>query len=58
MITILNSIHKFEDKINQITAYLFFYHPYLAFMAMFIGMPLFILVAVTICAIIATLLIY
>lgn len=58
MTTILNSIQKFEDKFNQITEYFVFYHPYLAFMAMFIGMPLFILIAVTICAIIATLLIY
>ena len=37
MAAILKSIHNFEDKLC---------HPFWAFLAMFIGIPLFILIAV------------
>lgn len=49
MTAILKSIHAFEDKFDRRAEYFAFRHPYLAFLAMFIGMPVFILFAVSIC---------
>ena len=46
MKAILKSIRNFEDKFDRIAERFTFHHPYLAFLAMFIGMPIFILIAV------------
>ena len=46
MTALLKSIHKFEDKFDRRAEHFVFRHPYLAFLAMFIGMPLFILATV------------
>lgn len=43
---IFKSIHNFENKFNRSAERFAFHHPYLAFFAMFIGMPIFILIAV------------
>ena len=48
MTTIIKSIYKFEDKFERSAECFAFHHPYLAFLAMFIGMPIFILIAVTV----------
>lgn len=49
MTAILKSIRKIEDKFDKHAERFVFCHPYLAFGAMFIGMPLFILIAVSAC---------
>lgn len=46
MTAIVKSIHKFEDDFDRKAERFAFHHPYLAFVTMFIGMPLFILMAV------------
>ena len=48
MTAIWKSIHNFGDKFDRNAERLAFHHPYLAFIAMFIGMPLFILMEVTV----------
>ena len=48
MAAIWKSIHNFEDKFDRNAERFAFHHPYLAFLAMFIGMPLFILIAVAV----------
>lgn len=48
MAAIWKSIHNFEDKFDRNAECFAFHHPYLAFLAMFIGMPLFILIAVAV----------
>ena len=49
MTAILKSIHRFEDKFDHSTEHFVFHHPHLTFLAMLIGMPLFLLIAVAIC---------
>ncbi|MDO4295875.1 MAG: hypothetical protein Q4D90_06925 [bacterium] len=49
MSTILKSIHKLENKFDRSAERFTFRHPYLAYLLMFVGIPLFILMAVTIC---------
>ena len=49
MTAILKSIHKFEDKFDRSAERFAFRNPYLAFLVMFIGMPIFILIAVATC---------
>ena len=46
MAAILKSIHNFEDKFDRCAERFALRHPYLAFLAMFIGIPIFILIAV------------
>ena len=48
MRAILKSIHKFEDKFDRKAGRFALRHPYLAFLAMFIGIPIFILIAVAV----------
>ena len=55
MTALLKSIHKFEDKFDRRAERFAFRHPYLAFFAMFIGMPIFILAAVAACTTVVTL---
>ncbi len=55
MTALLKSIHKFEDKFDRRAERFAFRHPYLAFFAMFIGMPIFILAAVAVCTTVVTL---
>ena len=47
MTGIIKYIRKFEDKFDRNAEQFTFHHPYIAFIAMFIGMPIFILIAVT-----------
>ena len=49
MTAVLKSIHRFEDKFDRSAEHFTFLYPYLAFPAMFIGMPIFILIAVAAC---------
>ena len=51
MTAISKSIRKFEDKFDRGAERFVFRHPYLAFLAMFIGMPIFILALVAACTI-------
>ena len=46
MAAIWKSIHNFEDKFDRNAERFAFHHPYLAFLAMFIGMPLYSNIAV------------
>lgn len=46
MKVILKSIQNFEDKFDRSAELFAFHHPYLAFLAIFIGMPIFVLIAV------------
>ena len=48
MAAIWKSIHSFEDKFDRCAKRLALRHPYLAFLAIFIGIPLFILIAVAV----------
>ena len=48
MAAILKSIHNFEDKFDRCAERFALCHPFWAFLAMFIGMPLFILIAVAV----------
>lgn len=52
---ILKSIHKFEDRFDSQAERFVFHHPCLAFAAMFIGVPVFVLAAVTISTVVLTL---
>lgn len=46
MIKILNSIHKAEHRLDAAAERLFFHHPLIGYIVAFIGMPVFILIAV------------
>lgn len=46
MTAIIKSIHKFEDDFDRKAERFAFHHRYIAFVMMFIGIPLFILMAV------------
>lgn len=46
MTAIIKSIHKFEDDFDRKAERFAFHHPYIAFAMMFIGIPLFTLMAV------------
>lgn len=48
MTAIIELIHKFEAAFDRKAERFAFHHPYLAFLAMFIGMPIFILIAVAV----------
>lgn len=45
MTTLIKSIHKYEDKFEKKAERFTFHHPYFAFFALFIGMPIFTLIA-------------
>lgn len=49
MTAIFKSIQKFENHFDKYAKSFVFYHPYLAFFAMFIGLPIFILFSVSFC---------
>lgn len=49
MAAILRSIHRFEAQFDRGTQHFALIHPYLAFLVMFIGMPIFILIVVVTC---------
>lgn len=55
MTAIIKSIHKMENRFDKTAERFAFHHPYLAFLAMFIGMPLFVLIAVFVCTVLVTL---
>lgn len=46
MTAIIKSIHKFEDDFDRKAEQFAFHHPYIAFVMMFIGIPLFTLMEV------------
>ena len=46
MTTLIKSIHKYEDKFEKKAERFTFHHPYFAFFALFIGEPIFTLIAV------------
>lgn len=46
MTTVLKSFHMFTSQLNNCIERFALHHPYLAFIAMFVGMPVFILGAV------------
>lgn len=46
MTAIIKSIHKFEDDFDRKAERFAFHHQYIAFVMMFIGIPLFTLMAV------------
>lgn len=48
MTAILQSIHKIEDKFDRCAGRFALRHPCVAFLAMLIGIPLFILIAVAV----------
>lgn len=52
---LVNTFHKFEEKFDKGALLLSMHHPYLFFMAIFIGGPLFVLCSVCICTIIIVL---
>ena len=54
MTAILKSIQSFEDRFDRSAEHFAFHHPYLAFLVMFIGMPIFILIVVAACTTIIT----
>lgn len=47
MTAIIKSIHKFEDDFDRKAERFAFHHQYIAFVMMFIGIPLFTLMAVS-----------
>lgn len=55
MKVILKSIHTVESKFNRIAERFAFRHPYLTYLAMFIGVPVVILSAVAFCTAVVTL---
>lgn len=55
MTAIIKSIHKMENRFDKTAECFAFHHPCLAFLAMFIGMPIFILFAVAACTTLAVL---
>lgn len=48
MTTIMKSIHKLESSFDKRAQHFAFHHPFLAYLAIFIGIPIFILLAVTV----------
>lgn len=54
MSVLVNTFHKFEKKFDKCALQLSMRHPYLFFLAIFIGAPLFVLCSVCICTIIIT----
>lgn len=46
MTTMIQAIHQLENRFDRHAESFTFHHPYLAFFAMFIGMPIFILMVV------------
>lgn len=55
MSSILKSIHKLEDKFDNRAERFAFRHPHAAVLAMFIGLPVFILAAVSLLTVLVTL---
>lgn len=55
MTAIMKSIHQFTNRLDYCVQRYASHHPYMAFMTMFIGLPIFILLAVTACTMIITL---
>ena len=55
MTKLLKSIHRWEARFDQKAEVFAMRHPCLAFCAMFIGIPVFVLVAVCACTIIISL---
>lgn len=49
MVRIVKSLYKFEDRFDQAAQRFASRCPYLAFWAMFVGVPVFILIAVCLC---------
>ncbi len=49
MTAILKSFHRFEEKFDKQAERFAFHHPFLSFLIMFIGMPIFILLSVSLC---------
>lgn len=47
MTFIMQSIHKFEKRFDQCAEHFVFHHPYIAFFTILVGIPIFILIAVT-----------
>ena len=52
---LVNTSHKFEKKFDKCALQLSMHHPYLFFLAIFRGAPLFVLCSVCICTIIIVL---
>ena len=52
---LVNTFHKFEKKFDKYALRLSMCHPYLFFLAIFIGAPLFVLCSVCICTVIIVL---
>lgn len=52
---ILKCIHRCESKFDEKAARFVYRHPLLGFLAVFVGMPIFVLVAVCVCAAIVAL---
>lgn len=55
MAAIWKSIHNFEDKFDRCAERFALRHPHIAFLAMFIGMPLLILIAIAVATTLITL---
>ena len=55
MSVLVNTFRKFEKNFDKRALKLSMHHPYLFFMAIFIGVPLFVLCSVCICTIIIVL---
>lgn len=49
MTALINSIHKMGEKFDRKAESFAFHHPLLAFWAMFLGMPVVILMVVSVC---------
>lgn len=50
----INCIHRFKNWFEQMTSYVILYHPFVAYLFMFIGIPFFIIVAISVCTAIIT----
>ncbi|MDO5416246.1 MAG: hypothetical protein Q4F29_03510 [Lachnospiraceae bacterium] len=55
MTVIGKTFHKWENRFDKGAERFVFHHPYFAFLAMFVGLPIFILGAVTTCTMAAVL---
>ncbi len=55
MTAISKLLHKFENKFNRDVEHFAFRHPRLAFLAMFVGVPIIILIGVFICTVLIVL---
>lgn len=55
MTAISKLLHRVEDKLNQDMERFAFRHPHFTFLAMFVGVPTFILIAVFICTVLIVL---